>query len=104
MSATNPKRNGPEEDEGLYEEYKFEGDYEKYGQNRKATRNARSIDETFCQKLLKKKWWFVAWFIGLIPVLVTVAIVVGLSIHLDIRKGPKTSTRLSLFQKSFSLR
>ena len=56
MSATNPKRNGPEEDEGLYEEYRFEGDYEKYGKNRKATRNARSIDETFCQKLSKKKW------------------------------------------------
>ena len=90
MSATNLKRDGPKEDEGLYEEYRFEGDYEEYGQNRKPvnTRNARSIDETFCQKLSKKKWWFVAWFFGLIPVLVTAAIVVGLSIHLDFRKGP----------------
>ena len=104
----NPKGDDPKEDEGLYEEYMFEGDYEEYrfryqeyGQKRKSVnaRNARSIDETFCQKLLKKKWWFVAWFIGLIPVL---AIVVVLSIYLDFRKGPKTSTRLSLFPKPFS--
>ena len=75
------------ENEELYEEYIYEGNYEQYrfrcqkcGQERKTvnTRNDRSIDETFFQKLVKRKWWLLC----MILVLVTVGTVAGLSIHL----------------------
>ena len=75
-----------EETEELYEEYIYEGDYEQYsfrcqkcGQEIKSanTRNDRSIDETFFQKLLKRKWWLLC----MILVVVIVGTVVGLSIH-----------------------
>ena len=75
-----------EENEELYEEYMYEGDYEEYrfryqeyDQKRKAvnTKNAPLIDETLFQKFLKRKWWL----FGLILVLVTAAIVIGLFIH-----------------------
>ena len=80
------QREDREESEEIYEEYKFEGDYEEYrfryqeyGQERESanTRNNRSIDETLFQKLLKIKWWLIC----MILVLVIVGTVVGLSIH-----------------------
>ena len=75
-----------EETEELYEEYIYEGDYEEYrfrcqkcGQERKTvnTSNDRTIDETFFQRILKRKWWLIC----MILVLVIVGTVVGLSIH-----------------------
>ena len=75
-----------EETEELYEEYIYEGQYEQYrfrcqkcGQERKTvnTSNDLTIDETFFQRILKRKWWLLC----MILVLVTVGTVVGLSIH-----------------------